>query len=140
MSSRCDAFQIIEIESDERRRVTVSNVRALHATHEADIIEAICQAFLVTTAVGPNVLPAIAPLIAKGLQRRLEAGLTPTYLAIAIAAALQYDNPQDEQAVALAHDLKSNGVDWVLSEVCNLSPDSDLVTLIKEQMRKRLLN
>ena len=39
------------------------------------MIEAICQATIVTTAVGPNVLRIVAPVIAKGIQRRAELDL-----------------------------------------------------------------
>ncbi|MHC5267621.1 mannitol-1-phosphate 5-dehydrogenase [Enterococcus sp. LJL98] len=41
----------------------------------AAVIQAICEADLVTTAIGPTVLPFIAELIAKGLQAREAMGL-----------------------------------------------------------------
>jgi len=64
----------------------------------------------------------------------LESGVTPTYLATGIAAALLYDYPGDKQATALSRDLKEKGVDRILSEVCDLVPDSALAELVKERM------
>ena len=50
---------------------TVDNYRALNsATHEADVIAEIATADVVTTAVGPNILRFVAPLIAAGLAKR----------------------------------------------------------------------
>ena len=50
---------------------TVDNYRAINSkTHEADVIAAIATADIVTTAVGPNVLRFVAPVIAAGLQAR----------------------------------------------------------------------
>ena len=39
---------------------------------EEEIIEAIKEATYLTTAIGPNILPHIAPLIAKGLTSRVK--------------------------------------------------------------------
>jgi mannitol-1-phosphate 5-dehydrogenase len=50
---------------------TVDNYRALNsATNEADVIAEIATADVVTTAVGPNILRFVAPLIAAALQKR----------------------------------------------------------------------
>jgi len=50
---------------------TVDNYRALNsATHEADVIAEIATADIVTTAVGPNILRFVAPLIAKAIEQR----------------------------------------------------------------------
>ena len=56
---------------------TVDNYRALNsATHEADVIAEIATADVVTTAVGPNILRFVAPLIAAALAKR-DASLAP---------------------------------------------------------------
>ncbi len=39
---------------------------------EEEVIKAIGEATYITTAIGPNILPHIAPLIAKGLKTRIE--------------------------------------------------------------------
>jgi mannitol-1-phosphate 5-dehydrogenase len=56
---------------------TVDNYRALNsATNEADVIAEIATADVVTTAVGPNILKFVAPLIATALSQR-DASLPP---------------------------------------------------------------
>lgn len=55
----------------------VDGFRAINSTtHEAELIDEIATADVVTTAVGPTVLWFVAPVIAAGLARR-EAGLAP---------------------------------------------------------------
>jgi mannitol-1-phosphate 5-dehydrogenase len=50
---------------------TVDNYRALNsATHEADVVAEIATADIVTTAVGPNILRFVAPLIARAIADR----------------------------------------------------------------------
>ena len=50
---------------------TVDNYRALNsATHEAEVVDEIATADVVTTAVGPNILRFVAPVIAQGLAKR----------------------------------------------------------------------
>ncbi|NMD72536.1 mannitol-1-phosphate 5-dehydrogenase [Bacillus sp. DNRA2] len=56
-----------------QQEVTVKNVRAINsAAHPEQVVEAIANADLVTTAIGPNILPLIAGLVAEGLRKRLE--------------------------------------------------------------------
>jgi mannitol-1-phosphate 5-dehydrogenase len=50
---------------------TIDNYRAINsATHEAEVIAEIATADVVTTAVGPNVLRFVAPLISAALAKR----------------------------------------------------------------------
>ena len=65
-------YTIKEIIDGQARATTVENVRAINGKDESEVVEAIAQAKLITTAVGPNVLRIVAPVIAKGLQRRAE--------------------------------------------------------------------
>lgn len=61
--------------SDEQESMTIENVSGLNnLKQENEVIEAIKQADFLTTAIGPNILPRIAPLIAKGLAARAAAG------------------------------------------------------------------
>ena len=56
---------------------TVDNYRALNsATHEEDVVAEIASADIVTTAVGPNILRFVAPLIARAINIR-DASLKP---------------------------------------------------------------
>ncbi|MBE5097791.1 mannitol-1-phosphate 5-dehydrogenase [Priestia aryabhattai] len=53
--------------------LAVQNVSGLNnLTQEQAVIKAIKEATYITTAIGPNVLPRIAPLIAKGLAERVK--------------------------------------------------------------------
>lgn len=55
----------------------VDNYRALNSsTDEASVIDEIATADIVTTAVGPNILKFVAPVIAAGLTKR-DASLAP---------------------------------------------------------------
>lgn len=61
----------IELADEAKERITVTGVTGLNNQTEPEaVVEAIAEANLVTTAIGPNVLPFIAELIAKGLQLR----------------------------------------------------------------------
>lgn len=61
----------IELADEAKERITVTGVTGLNNQTEPEaVVEAIAEADLVTTAIGPNVLPFIAELIAKGLQLR----------------------------------------------------------------------
>ncbi|QKY70331.1 mannitol-1-phosphate 5-dehydrogenase [Lentibacillus sp. CBA3610] len=58
--------------------LTVKNVSGINSvTNPDDVIGAIVKADVVTTAVGPKILPMIAELIAKGLRKRLETSKQP---------------------------------------------------------------
>jgi mannitol-1-phosphate 5-dehydrogenase len=65
--------------ADEREeRVPVDRVTALHSINEADeVTERLAEADLITTAVGPSVLPVLAPAMAKGLVERARRGGAP---------------------------------------------------------------
>lgn len=70
--------------ADEQESLTIENVSGLNnLKQEAEVIEAIKQADFLTTAIGPNILPRIAPLMAKGLGARAEAGITEKLYVIA---------------------------------------------------------
>ncbi|HEV7623908.1 MAG TPA: mannitol-1-phosphate 5-dehydrogenase [Amnibacterium sp.] len=69
-----DSYTVREIGQDGRSHV-VTDFRALNSrTEEGALIEEIASADVVTTAVGPRVLPFVAPVIARGIQRRIETG------------------------------------------------------------------
>jgi mannitol-1-phosphate 5-dehydrogenase len=56
-----------------QEEVVIRNVRAINsALNPEQVIEAIAEADLVTTAIGPNILPFIANLLADGLRKRME--------------------------------------------------------------------
>ncbi|QXE01304.1 mannitol-1-phosphate 5-dehydrogenase [Terribacillus sp. DMT04] len=56
---------------EEAHSETITGVSALNSTTEEEaVVNAIAEADLITTAVGPSILPHVAPVIAKGLVQR----------------------------------------------------------------------
>ncbi|CAH0345848.1 mannitol-1-phosphate 5-dehydrogenase [Bacillus sp. CECT 9360] len=63
----------VKLATDQHEEMTIKNVSGLNnLTQESEVIEAIKHATYLTTAIGPNILPRIAPLIAKGLAERVK--------------------------------------------------------------------
>lgn len=60
----------------------------------------------------------------------LSIGVKPTAIALAAAAALFYDEPDDESAVKLQAMRKEHGVEYILQNVCQLKPDEELYQMI----------
>lgn len=64
------SYEVREVGASARTS-TVDNYRAINsATHESEVIDEIATADVVTTAVGPNVLRFVAPVISAALARR----------------------------------------------------------------------
>ncbi|RSL33086.1 mannitol-1-phosphate 5-dehydrogenase [Salibacterium salarium] len=62
----------VELAGEEKQVINVQNVDAVHSTkQEAELLDWIVDADLITTAVGPDVLKGIAPVLAQGLQYRI---------------------------------------------------------------------
>ncbi|SFG32180.1 mannitol-1-phosphate 5-dehydrogenase [Sporolactobacillus nakayamae] len=58
--------------TENQETITIHNVAGINSkTNPEKVVEAIGKAVYLTTAIGPKVLPFIAPLIAKGLTERL---------------------------------------------------------------------
>ena len=65
----------IEIAEEGQRHIAVSGVRGINnRLHPEAVVEAVAEADLVTTAIGPNILPFIASLVAQGIEARQAAG------------------------------------------------------------------
>ena len=63
-------YKVITVGEEGEKQITVEGVSAVHVRDEKQIVDEISRAAILTTAVGPGVLPDIASLIARGLQRR----------------------------------------------------------------------
>jgi mannitol-1-phosphate 5-dehydrogenase len=64
----------VKLATDQQETMTITNVSGLNnLKQEEEVVEAIKNATYLTTAIGPNILPRIAPLIAKGLAERVKA-------------------------------------------------------------------
>lgn len=64
--------------NEENRKVVIDNIQVVSSiTEEQKVIEAICDADLITTSVWADNLPKIAGVLAKGLHVRHNRGLNP---------------------------------------------------------------
>jgi mannitol-1-phosphate 5-dehydrogenase len=69
-----ESYTVTEIGSGGKT-TEVTDFRAINSrTDEARLVDEIATADIVTTAVGPRVLPFVAPVIARGIERRIETG------------------------------------------------------------------
>lgn len=67
----------IEIAEEGQRHIAVSGVRGINnRLNPEEVVAALATADLVTTAIGPNILPFIAGLVAEGIEARRQAGNT----------------------------------------------------------------
>lgn len=65
------SYKVIQVGADGNTESSITNYRAINSkTNEADVVEEIRTANLVTCSVGPNILKFIAPVIAKGVDAR----------------------------------------------------------------------
>ena len=65
----------IQLADESQKEIHVSNVDGLNnQTNPEAVIDSVSKADMVTTAIGPNILPFIAELIAKGIQKRRNEG------------------------------------------------------------------
>lgn len=62
----------VMLAAEDKTAFTVKNVSAIDGKDEEAVIQAIAKADLVTTAIGPNILKFVAPVIAKGISLRLK--------------------------------------------------------------------
>ena len=61
----------IELANEDHEKVEISGVSGLNnQLHPGDVIAAVAAADIVTTAIGPNILPFIAELCAEGIKAR----------------------------------------------------------------------
>ncbi|MCQ8265199.1 mannitol-1-phosphate 5-dehydrogenase [Streptococcus suis] len=67
----------IEIAEEGQRHIAVSGVHGINnRQNPEEVVAALATADLVTTAIGPNILPFIAGLVAEGIEARRQAGNT----------------------------------------------------------------
>jgi len=65
------SYKVIQVGSEGTSESTITNYRAINSKHnEAQVIDEITTADIVTCSVGPNILKFIAPVIAKGVDAR----------------------------------------------------------------------
>jgi mannitol-1-phosphate 5-dehydrogenase len=93
-------YEVILADEGEEH-ISIDHVTALHSSRDAEeVIERVAAADLITTAVGPSVLPVIAPAIAKGLLKRVRLGGAPVNV---IACENMVGASQELRAFVMEH-------------------------------------
>jgi mannitol-1-phosphate 5-dehydrogenase len=104
---------------------TVDNYRAINsATHEADVVAEIAAADIVTTAVGPNILRFVAPVIAKAIAQRPPA-LAPLVVMACENAINATDLLKAEVVKALPDAALADGAVFANTAVDRIVPGQD---------------
>ncbi|MCC5800934.1 mannitol-1-phosphate 5-dehydrogenase [Rossellomorea vietnamensis] len=71
----------VKLATETMETETIENVSGLNNLHqEGEVIDTIVSSTYLTTAIGPNILPRIAPLIAKGITKRVASSDEPLYV------------------------------------------------------------
>jgi mannitol-1-phosphate 5-dehydrogenase len=71
----------VKLATEKHESETISNVSGLNNLHqEKEVMDEIAKASYLTTAIGPNILPRIAPLISKGIENRILETDEPLYV------------------------------------------------------------
>lgn len=65
----------------------------------------------------------------------LSVGVKPTAIALATAAALYYEDPEDEAAVKLKEMREQHGVEYIMQNICELDPKEELYQLILDSIQ-----
>ncbi len=95
------SYHVHEV-GDGARSSVVDDYRAINSrTHEAEVVDAIAHADILTTAVGARILQYIAPVIAKGLDAR---------------------DPKDDKLAVIACENAIGGTDILAAEVRKHAP------------------
>ncbi|KAH8680623.1 mannitol-1-phosphate 5-dehydrogenase-like protein [Xylariales sp. PMI_506] len=69
--NKTPSYKVIEVGAEGTDTKTITNYRAINSKYnEAELIDEISTADVVTCSVGPNILKFIAPVIAKGVDKR----------------------------------------------------------------------
>lgn len=122
---------ILADESEEH--FTVDKVTALHSEKDSEaVVEKLAEADLITTAVGPNVLPIISELLAEGLTTRAKNGDSPVNV---IACENMVGGSEALHEYMMQH-IDSNGVDAV-EEVASF-PNAAVDRIVPEQSTEGL--
>ncbi|WP_046173663.1 mannitol-1-phosphate 5-dehydrogenase [Domibacillus indicus] len=118
----------VKLAADEQEALTIKNVSGLNnLKQENEVVEAIKNAEFLTTAIGPSILPRIAPLIARGLAARVENNSEKLYV---IACENQISATDLLKSYILEH-LDEQAKEKVLSQVSFLNSAVDRIVPIQ---------
>lgn len=110
-----------------------------HQDHIDDLMHRFSNVALGDTCarVGKDPIRKLGPndRIIGGARLALEYGIKPENVALVAAAAILYDNEEDEAAVKIQKIYKESGIDAVLTQICGINPSDELAGLIKEKVQ-----
>ncbi|MEN6371923.1 MAG: mannitol-1-phosphate 5-dehydrogenase [Armatimonadota bacterium] len=109
-----------------------------HQAHIDDLLHRFSNVALGDTVarVGRDPIRKLGPndRLIGGMKLASEFGISPKNISLAAAAAMLYDNPEDEAAVKLQSMLKTAGLDAVLEKICGMKPECELSRMIVRQL------
>ncbi|MHC5226691.1 mannitol-1-phosphate 5-dehydrogenase [Enterococcus sp. LJL99] len=98
---------VVERADEFHEQIKIDQVTGLNSVEEAEqVVAAIAEADMVTTAIGPNVLPKIASLIARGIDYRKEQGNTEKIDVIACENMIGGSTYLKEQVLSFIQDVE----------------------------------
>lgn len=98
---------VVERADEFHEQIKIDQVTGLNSVEEAEqVVAAIAEADMVTTAIGPNVLPKIASLIARGIDYRKEQRNTEKIDVIACENMIGGSTYLKEQVLSFIQDLE----------------------------------
>jgi mannitol-1-phosphate 5-dehydrogenase len=111
-----------------------------HQAHIDDLLRRFANVSLGDTVarVGRDPVRKLGPndRIIGGAKLAISYGIEPKNICLAAAAALLYDNTEDEAAMKVQSIIREKGVRGVLEGICGLEPGCDLAAAIQSQYDK----
>lgn len=125
----------IRIASEQPEDINISNVRAVNGRNIEAVADELATADIACTAVGVNVLPAIATAVAAGIKKRSDQGsAAPLNIIICENLAHADDFLRDKVRATLPeeyHEYLTKNVGFVMSVVARMVP-----TMTEEQRQE----
>lgn len=123
-----DSYRVNEVGANPRTW-TVDGYRALNsATDEASVVSEIASADIVTTAVGPNILRFVAPLIAAAIEQR-----SSTSAPLTVMACENANNATDLLETEVLSRLEEHPDDWVAARAIFANTAVDRIVPAQDQ-------
>ncbi|WP_226528856.1 mannitol-1-phosphate 5-dehydrogenase [Metabacillus niabensis] len=128
------AYRVM-LANEDKQEFFVENVSGINSQQNPDaVVEAISKADIVTTAVGPNILKFVAPLIAEGLKKRQQMNGGP----VNVIACENMVGGSSELKKHVVEKLGAGEVAWVEENVG--FPNSAVDRIVPNQNNERLLD
>ncbi|GIO24825.1 mannitol-1-phosphate 5-dehydrogenase [Oceanobacillus sp. J11TS1] len=128
------AYQV-HFAADNVESITVQHISGINSVKDPKAVtNAIMEADIITTAVGPNILPVIAKAIAKGLAERIDANRAPLQI-IACENMIGGSTLLKEYVYQEIDELNQEGFDDLFS-----FPDAAVDRIVPNQTNKNLLD